>query len=164
MSQDEYKMCWSKARVDGLPCICEKQAGHLDGGAEDFHADRDVRWSDDGEAFSQYDGKRVTCEPWAAVAAARQARVMEERRAIDAILREDARRVPAFAAARKAAVVAAADTWERIDAAGIVQRLHGYEKRRGGFTKPTVDANPMHLFDWIEPAIVATYERARGRR
>lgn len=89
---------------------------------------------------------------------------VDERKAIDAMLVEDARRTPAFAAARKAAVVAAADHWETIDAAHIIRDFHGYEERRGGFAKPAPGAEVVDSCRTLEPFMVRAYERARGMK
>lgn len=94
------------------------------------------------------------------------------RAAIDAILKEDARRFPAFATARKAAVLAAyegappfgpAKMVPVSHAASILRDCHRYEVIRGGMTKPSESAA-----SWVKLAggpfavALAVYERVRG--
>ncbi len=96
----------------------------------------------------------------------------DRRRAeIDAVIREDARRFPAFATARMAAVMAACEMWgDDPQVLGSVRAmlinggwLHSYETRRGGRTKPSEDADhyARHTFG---TEAQGHYERARGMR
>jgi hypothetical protein len=85
----------------------------------------------------------------------------QRRREIDAILREDARAVPAFAKARLRAVVAVLDQRNNATLArDILAELHRYEAHRGGETRPRRD-----LTRWLPAAVheaVEVYERSRG--
>lgn len=102
----------------------------------------------------------------------------ERRREIDALLREDAKRTPAFATARKSAVLAAAEMFPEIvpeDASSLLNIVEHYEEIRGAMVKPS-DASTK----WRErmrtsghscaahaeacDAGIAAYERARGTR
>lgn len=94
------------------------------------------------------------------------------RREIDDVLREDARRHPAFATARRGAVMAAyegappcapEDMVPVRHAENILRDCHRYETKRGGMTKPSAEA-----VDWARHAggtfavALAVYERARS--
>jgi hypothetical protein len=90
------------------------------------------------------------------------------RREIDAVLAEDARRFPAFATARRAAVLAATEEFQMhgsdiltSTAERIVGQLHAYEALRGGMAKPSKAADD-YAFDKIEIVALDAYERARG--
>jgi hypothetical protein len=89
----------------------------------------------------------------------------ERRREIDRVVAEDARRFPAFALARRAAV---ADAWEGLPASDIragytaehvLAACHRYEALRGGLETPSREA--MNFSVYYGETIVA-YERARG--
>ncbi|HSM93368.1 MAG TPA: hypothetical protein VLT47_10830 [Anaeromyxobacteraceae bacterium] len=93
---------------------------------------------------------------------AREAR----RREIDAVLREDARAHPAFATARRCAVMAAVEAWERVkdgrefsmvNVTCLVADLRRYEDARGGLTKPNTDAGRGISYE-----VLAAYESARS--
>ncbi len=93
-----------------------------------------------------------------------------DRRAIDALLREDARRTPAFATARRAAVLAAYEDVPEMPAdqtAAILRRCAEYEELRGGGRKASLLAADM-VYSWrhTSPVLAAltAYERARRMR
>ncbi len=87
-----------------------------------------------------------------------------QRAEIDAVLREDARRFPAFATARRCVVVAAhEDPTCNLGAkqhARLLDELRRYEDLRGGLREPQAAANVCLL----SAAEVGHYERARGMR
>lgn len=90
------------------------------------------------------------------------------RRGIDLLLAEDARRTPAFATARRAAALAAAEGRPRVDADKIddvIYQCHLYEGDRGGGRAPS-EKNRRHVGNWGGDAAMmdafAAYERARG--
>jgi hypothetical protein len=107
-----------------------------------------------------------------------------ERREIDRLLAEDARKTPAFATARRAAVLAYADNVETRDrtdcrpvnrpafleagmADDVAYRCHLYEADRGGSRSPSLAATRFVESYSYDPAMVAAfsaYERARGMR
>lgn len=89
-----------------------------------------------------------------------RAEIEQRRRDIDAVLREDARRFPAFATARRAFVLSSFERSEPCPerARGMVAMCHTYERKRGGATRPSAEAakyaDGCNFFD--------DYERARG--
>lgn len=98
----------------------------------------------------------------------------QRRRAISAVLAEDARKFPAFATARRCAVMAAyesappmppEDMLPATHAANILRDCHRYEAKRGGMTKPSAEAA-----DWMRHAggtfavALSVYERNRGAK
>lgn len=94
----------------------------------------------------------------------------DERRAIDAMLRDDARRTPAFATARKAAVLAYCENHRGAtvdNAATMLAWCRGYEERRGGMGQPApfavewLEVNDVTDAEWTA---MGCYERARGMR
>lgn len=94
----------------------------------------------------------------------------ERRREIDALLREDARTTPAFATARMAAALAAAECdndFECNDVRWLLADLRRYEDARGSSRKPSAEAFKIAL-GWAEDAggmaAFKSYERARGMR
>lgn len=101
-------------------------------------------------------------EPVAVVAPASR---YPDRREIDAILRDDARRFPAFAAARRAAVLAFVEAEPDASALGVSDAIgmcHAYELRRGGARAPSREAiaiTSIHCGTYIVP--LTHYERAR---
>jgi hypothetical protein len=104
--------------------------------------------------------------PLAAPAAPPLSAKEQRRREIDAVLAEDKRQHPAFADARRAAVVAASDTLDLTtkDACKaesvpcLLDYLMAYESKRGGGTLPS---GIGHWCTVWQPA-VAAYERARS--
>lgn len=87
------------------------------------------------------------------------------RRQIDAVLREDAQRFPAFAIARRCAVMAACERHQAENgpqsAEYMLECLRVYEASRGGGKAPSALA--VRLRDgWGDPTIVDVYERARS--
>jgi len=103
---------------------------------------------------------------WSTVPPSRE----DERRAIDALLREDARRTPVFATARRAAVLAYCENHNGAtvdNAATMLAWCRGYEERRGGMSKPAqaaadwLDRNDVTDTEWTA---MGHYERARGMR
>lgn len=94
----------------------------------------------------------------------------DERRAIDALLRDDARRTPAFATARRAAVLAYAEEspyMGTLEAKDMLRWCARYESIRGGMAKPSVEAQEYAEdrsdYDAAGAAFNA-YERARRMR
>lgn len=95
----------------------------------------------------------------------------QRRRAISAVLAEDARRHPAFATARRCAVMAWAESFDMafhalkdgapdaIGARPLLAGLHTYEARRGGMREPRAGAADD---SGINLRYVAVYERSRG--
>jgi hypothetical protein len=94
------------------------------------------------------------------------------RREIDAVLAEDARRFPAFATARRCAVMAAYEAQPNLHesaAHDMLTNLRGYEDARGVGRDPWVRAADPFV-GWgrrggterAVEAAVASYERARG--
>lgn len=111
----------------------------------------------------------VTCECKApSPVATKQAR----RREIDAIIADDAHRFPAFATARRAAVMAAFEGAPPVapedivpvgHASNILRDCHRYEALRGGMTKPSTSAVEWAALAGGSFAIaLAAYERMRG--
>jgi hypothetical protein len=91
----------------------------------------------------------------------------DERRAIDSMLREDARKTPAFAVARKAAVLAYAEHDPGMgthEARTVLLQCGEYEALRGGMTRPSERALEYSddRFMALSCALVA-YERARAK-
>lgn len=96
----------------------------------------------------------------------------QRRREIDAVLREDARRFPAFATARRAAVMATYESAPPMPpeemlpvghAENILRDCHRYEAKRGGMTKPSADAVKWAaLAGGTYEVALAVYERARS--
>lgn len=96
----------------------------------------------------------------------------QRRREIDAELREDARRFPAFATARRAAVLAAYESAPPMPpedmlpvghTKNILRDCHRYEAKRGGMTKPSADAVKWAaLAGGTYEMALAVYERARS--
>jgi len=90
----------------------------------------------------------------------------QRRREIDAVLREDARRFPAFATARKCAVMARAEAlygYGPDKARANLDALRVYEERRGGGRTPSAEV--AVLLDEADPSVrdfYAAYERARA--
>lgn len=98
-----------------------------------------------------------------------------QRREIDAVLREDARRSPAFAVARKCAVMGAFEDTPHTPklhtdtAAELCSMLREYESERGGMRAPKAGASAA-IEEWgarfgirgIARDLVASYEIARG--
>jgi len=95
----------------------------------------------------------------------------DERRAIDALLREDAQRTPAFATARRAAVLAYAESapeMSRATAGDVLTACAGYEAIRYGAKAPCMQAIE-YVDTWRgedDPMVEALghYERTRGMR
>lgn len=87
---------------------------------------------------------------------------------IDAVLREDASRFPAFATARRCAVMSECEPMAHVgsentggrDAGRMLAMLHRYEERRGGLTVPRAGAAAYAEGD----PMFGHYERARGMR
>jgi len=87
------------------------------------------------------------------------------RRDIDAVLREDARRFPEFATARKCAVLGFFEDAEMNDRAadwtrGILTKLRIYEEHRGGMREPSPKAIAVYGTGYLD-GVRATYERTR---
>ncbi len=111
------------------------------------------------------DPEAPPCAPWPDPRAAREQR----RRDIDAVLREDARRYPAFAKARMAAVMAAAEPmgpfkpdYDIADVRHYLATCHAYEKLRGGMSKTSGAAADYRRRAASTAAALDAYERARG--
>ena len=86
-----------------------------------------------------------------------------DRSAVDALLREDARKHPEFARARRAGVLAAVEHARSagdadLTAARVLHELHAYERSRGGGRSPSVytQGTPETV------QALDAYERARG--
>lgn len=102
----------------------------------------------------------------------------ERRREIGAMLADDARTTPAFATARKAAVLAAAESFPDItaaDAHGVLRCATVYEEKRGVLTRPSDAATNWRAglksygsstaeHSAALDAGLAAYERARGMK
>jgi hypothetical protein len=91
----------------------------------------------------------------------------QRRREIDALLREDARRHPAFATARKCALLAALEDSE-VHAGDVghvplfLAELRAYEAARGGGRTPSPLAVVGYTTDAEDARILAAYERTRS--
>ncbi len=92
----------------------------------------------------------------------------DERRAIDTLLSRDAAATPAFATARRAAVLAFAEHDRHMalaDAQDVLRHCRVYEAMRGGMARPS-EAALEYTDDRLMPQSCAfvAYERARGMR
>jgi hypothetical protein len=89
------------------------------------------------------------------------------RRKVDAVLAEDGRRFPAFASARRCAVLADIETaggWrQQIDVAVLCEQLRTYEDARGGARRPAPEAVRRFTMGYASRENdLAAYERARA--
>lgn len=96
---------------------------------------------------------------------AERARREAGRRYIDRLLAEDARRFPAFAAARLRAVIGVVELCRVNDreaecARDILHELHTHEERRGGERRPRA---ATRIVDAVTQTAIEMYEEARGR-
>ncbi len=139
-----------------------------------FGADVDDKPLTDDDARDAVDRLGLDTKAWAADVRKRVAATIptereqheDLRREIDALLREDAREHPAFATARRCAVLAfcegappapPSDLIRPVDVASLLSRLHAYERVRGAGSRPSEAAEAMG----VHVVAVAAYERAR---
>ena len=181
--------CGAFAHFQGVPRQCALKRWH----ASEAHAAGDARWVD--ATARQGTATEPTYAPIAAwraadpaiahvdaihpddagvraelerLKAARSQRVATNRAAIDALLREDARSAPAFAVARRAAVLAAAEYCPSLtlrEAAEVTAACLTYEEKRGGMARPRKEATDFAA-GWAltMQSAIGAYERARGCR